>query len=360
MKLQSVQSCLFKNLTFLVGLGVLAFYIRDILISIFLYNIQINSLILFIILFGITLIFSRMLLLDREFSKLSSFNSLKTPEIAKLRLISPVFLYLNKNTKILSQNNFQNILVGVEKRTEDNLALPKYLSGILIFLGLLGTFWGLSHTIGNVASIIDTLGAGNGDAAASFIQLKNSLKTPLAGMGIAFGCSLFGLSGSLVLGFLIVNLRKTSEDFTNKVETWLITNTVNIRETAEAEGYHGDVFASALMEKTIETIYAFQAQINQLENEKISAVEIQAKVAQELTKLTGNLATQQDLLKKMIQDQTEINKKRSEEFLAKLESIDHSLKLLYQESASGRKAIIQTLGNDIRTVSKVLSSLIRE
>ena len=93
--------------------------------------------------------------------------------------------------------------------------------GLLIFLGLLGTFWGLLGTIGAVANVIEGLQVGDGDFAAVFINLKAGLLKPMQGMGTAFSSSLFGLGGSLVLGFLDLQAGHAQNRFFDELEEWL-------------------------------------------------------------------------------------------------------------------------------------------
>ncbi len=312
-------------------------------------------------LFGIALVYHRIFLYEKEYAKLIIFDKLSNSDISKLKIIKPIFLHMNKSNKIISQTNMQTILGSIEKKVDDYASLPKYISGILIFLGLLGTFWGLSHTIGNVANIIDNLGIENRDATSSFIQLKNSLKIPLSGMGIAFGCSLFGLSGSLLVGFLAVNMRKMSDDFLDKIENWLTKNSVRFEQN-DQDKYHGQTFSTILMEKTIETIYAFQTQLTQIEENRISTFDLQIEISKKLAKLTEAMVVHQDILKYLTQNKSDMqtmNKNLQESISNKLDNIDNTLKLLLHESASNHKILIQSLGNDIRMVSKVLSSLIR-
>src|SRR5690606_5298053 len=97
----------------------------------------------------------------------------------------------------------------------------RYLVGLLVFLGLLGTFWGLLQTVSSVGDTIQTLDVGSGDAGLIFDNLKEGLAEPLGGMGIAFSSSLFGLAGSLVLGFLDLQAGQAQSVFYNDLEDWL-------------------------------------------------------------------------------------------------------------------------------------------
>ena len=158
MVLRSAKSCTLIISIFLGLIFTIIFSLFDVLRNAFCYNIHINSVILSCILLGIITVYQRIYIFNKEYSKLLQFDKLHDFELKKLNLIKPITLYISKNNKIISQAKLQTIIGGVEKRIEDYAAFPKYISGILIFLGLLGTFWGLSHTISNVANIIINLG----------------------------------------------------------------------------------------------------------------------------------------------------------------------------------------------------------
>ena len=113
------------------------------------------------------------------------------------------------------------LLDGIASRLDESRELSRYMTGLLIFLGLLGTFWGLLKTIGAVSDVIGAMSVGSGDLNALFEQLKSGLAKPLAGMGTAFSASMFGLSGALVLGFLDLTAGQAQNRFFNELEEWL-------------------------------------------------------------------------------------------------------------------------------------------
>ena len=115
----------------------------------------------------------------------------------------------------------RSILDSIATRLDESRDISRYLTGLLIFLGLLGTFWGLLQTIGSIGDTIQTLDPGSGDANVVLDTLKTGLSAPLAGMGTAFSSSLFGLSGSLVLGFLDLQAGRAQTRFYIELENWL-------------------------------------------------------------------------------------------------------------------------------------------
>jgi len=112
------------------------------------------------------------------------------------------------------------LLDSIATRLDEARDISRYMTGLLVFLGLLGTFWGLIETVGSVGKVIDGLKVG-GDAGALFDTLKEGLAAPLGGMGISFSSSLFGLAGSLILGFLDLQSSQAQNRFYTDLEDWL-------------------------------------------------------------------------------------------------------------------------------------------
>ncbi|MDR3030889.1 MAG: hypothetical protein LBU35_00695 [Holosporales bacterium] len=371
MRLKSSISCIFRISIFLGLVVTLVIFLFDVLKSAFIYNAQINSIIILSLFLGILLVYRNLCLYLGEYSLLYKLDELSAKDVSKLKVIKPITLYITKTNKLISQSKLQTIMAGIEKKIDDYASFPRYISGILIFLGLLGTFWGLSHTIGNVANIIDNLGIEQSDAAESFLKLKNSLKIPLSGMGIAFGCSLLGLSSSLILGFLTINQKRAADDFIDKIEEWITKHTISFDSIDSQPEFHGSVFSMGLLEKTIETMYAFQNQLKDLDGNRATLFNMQKEVSGKISKLTEALTFHQDVIKALGKNQLElqtvtmnISQKMTDgvwkEMAEKLTSIDAALNSMAQESISGKKYIVDTLSSDIRMISKTLSMLMRE
>ncbi len=367
MKLLSAKRCMLRISMFLIAIAVVAGLLFDNLKSAFVYNMPINSVILLSFFTGVFFIYRHIFLYDNEYAKLLRYETLKKTEIERLKLLSPVSFYISKPSNLTSQSKLNSVIDSVERRVEGGLAFSKYVSGVLIFLGLFGTFWGLSQTIGNVANIIDNLGIDQVDATESFSKLKDSLKIPLSGMGIAFGCSLFGLSGSLILGFLNVHQRRVADDFLCEVEVWITKHTISLEALEVNSEYHGQIFSMGLLEKTIEMIYAFQNQLKEFESNRITLVGMQREFSDKISLLTNAISEQQNLFKTLGTTQIELHsmtKKINDtiwsEMLMKLDGINKSLEELVQGTYDNRDYVVENLGKDIRLISKTLSAMMRE
>src|SRR5258707_3081133 len=122
----------------------------------------------------------------------------------------------------MSAQLMRGILDSIATRLDEARDISRYMTGLLVFLGLLGTFWGLIVTVGSVGGVINTLKVG-GDSQAVFDSLREGLAAPLSGMGISFSSSLFGLAGSLILGFLDLQSSQAHGRVYTDLEDWLST-----------------------------------------------------------------------------------------------------------------------------------------
>ncbi len=137
----------------------------------------------------------------------------------------------------LSALSLNTVLDGIRGHLDESREISKYMIGLLVFLGLLGTFWGLLQTIGTVGQVISGLEVGTRDFEGVFGHLKQGLEQPLQGMGTAFSSSLFGLGGSLVLGFVDIQSGHAQNRFFNEMEEWLtgVTRLVDTEEISETD-----------------------------------------------------------------------------------------------------------------------------
>ena len=224
----------------LCALVVVVLY-KQILVA-FMANPGLNALIIGVLLIGIALAFRQVIRLFPEVNWVNGFR-LADPGLAVERppvLLAPMAAILGDRIgrMTISAQIMRGILDSIAARLDEARDLSRYLTGLLIFLGLLGTFWGLIDTVSSVGRVLEGLQVG-GDAAAVFDSLKEGLAGPLKGMGISFSSSLFGLAGSLVLGFLDLQTSQGQNRFYTDLEDWLST-------TVRDLGINGDDGAPAV------------------------------------------------------------------------------------------------------------------
>jgi hypothetical protein len=233
----------------LVVAGVCALLVTP-LKAAFMANWGFNLLILAALCVGIAINVFQILRLEPEINWIKKFRT-GDPGISTVApptLLSPLAKHLeeiHRDRFRLSAGSLSTVLDGIRGHLDEAREISKYMIGLLVFLGLLGTFWGLLQTIGTVGQVISGLEVGNGDYVQLFAHLKQGLENPLKGMGTAFSSSLFGLGGSLVLGFIDIQAGHAQNRFFNEMEEWLsgVTRLVDVDELpGPVSGGSADMF----------------------------------------------------------------------------------------------------------------------
>ncbi len=194
--------------------------------SAYMANWGFNLLILGALGIGIFLSFRRVLILGPEIKWIEIFRTGQSglSIVARPLLLKPLAKHLeglHRDRFSLSALSLRTVLEGIRGRLDESREISRYMIGLLVFLGLLGTFWGLLGTIGAVSNVVGGLDVGNRDFTLVFQTLRAGLQEPLKGMGTAFSSSLFGLGGSLILGFLDIQANHAQNRFFNEMEEWL-------------------------------------------------------------------------------------------------------------------------------------------
>ncbi|MDB5559052.1 MAG: flagellar motor protein MotA [Enterovirga sp.] len=218
---------LVRMAVFLILVGFVALILFEPLRRAFFGNPGLNALIGGVLLIGIVLAGRQVIRLFREVRWVNSISDPDGRTLARAPvLLAPMASLIGdpSSRATLSIATTRSLLDSISARLDESRELVRYLAGLLVFLGLLGTFWGLIETVNSVGRIIGTLRTGS-DAAVLFDELKTSLSAPLAGMGISFSASLFGLAGSLILGFLDLQAGQAQSRFYTELEDWLATTT---------------------------------------------------------------------------------------------------------------------------------------
>jgi len=249
-KLSSPRIFLVRMMIFLIIAAFVPLVLYRTVAEAFMHNPGLNGLIVGVLVIGIAMAVRNVIGLMPEVHWVNSYRR-REPGVDQTppKLIAPMATLLRDraDTFSLSTSTWRSILDSISTRLDENRDILRYLAGLLVFLGLLGTFWGLVTTVGSVGATIQTLSVGSGDTGIIFENLKEGLAAPLAGMGIAFSSSLFGLSGSLILGFLDLQAGQAQNRFYTELEDWLTTIT-DLEELGltdeDAVGSTGEIRAS--------------------------------------------------------------------------------------------------------------------
>ena len=365
-----------RMLAFLLTAGVVIAFLWPALENAFLANPGLNGLILGVLVLGIIYIFQQVIQLTREVTWIENFRTGR-PEAsghAAPRLLAPMATMLGerKGQFSLSAMAMRSLLDGISARLDESRDISRYLIGLLIFLGLLGTFWGLLETITSVGDVIGGLTVGSGDFGAVFGELKSGLQAPLAGMGTAFSSSLFGLAGSLVLGFLELQAGQAQNRFFNDLEDWLSGQTRLSSGALTAEGDQSvPAYVQALLEQTADSLENLQRTLDRGEESRIFANTGIAALTEKLGTLTEQMRTEQSLMMKLAESQLELRpvlaklasaSDRStggfdENVRSNIRNIDVNMSRMMEEMASGRTELVSEPRSEIRVLSRTMAAI---
>jgi hypothetical protein len=299
-KLSSPRIFLVRMLVFLVLCALVMVVLYKQIVVAFFANPGLNALIGLVLLVGIILCFRQVIRLYPEVAWVNNFR-IADPGLALARhptLLAPMAAILGgerTGRMTISQQTMRHLLDSIATRLDEARDISRYMTGLLVFLGLLGTFWGLIETVGSVGKVIDGLKVG-GDAGALFDTLKEGLAAPLGGMGISFSSSLFGLAGSLILGFLDLQSSQAQNRFYTDLEDWL-ASTVREYSTEGAGGTNADL--QHAMEKLRAVVEEGGAHR--------STTTAMASLAEAIQGLVAHMRTEQQMIREWADGQGEQN-----------------------------------------------------
>lgn len=215
---------LFRMVVFLILAALIAYVMQKRILEAFWFNPLLNGLIFLVLFLGIVFAFAQVARLFREIrwvnSRIEADDTKRRP--AEPVLLAPMSVLIGDKAGQtgISTMTLRSVLDSIGGRLDESRDMGRYMTGLLVFLGLLGTFWGLIETVGSIGAVIEKLPSA-GENNALFDELKRSLAAPLNGMGISFSSSLFGLAGSLILGFLDLQAGQAQSRFFYELEEFL-------------------------------------------------------------------------------------------------------------------------------------------
>ena len=362
-RMRRTRRFLLRMALFLVLVAAFAFALHRPLVAAFLGNPAVNGVILGILLAGIIYIFRQVMLLEPEVEWIESFRrrladrDLGAPSGRPPRLLAPMarMLGARRDGRVsLSPSSLQTLLDGIASRLDETRETSRYLIGLLVFLGLLGTFYGLLETVRSVGGVIGALDVTASDVARAFADLKAGLESPLHGMATAFSSSLFGLAGSLVLGFLDLQAGQAQNRFYNDLEEWLSTHT-RLSSGSLAEAGEGSVpaYLQALLEQTADSLESLQRLLTRSEENRIASNTTLASLAERLGTIGEHMNAGQGQMIRF----AESSLGQNEAVRAHLRAIEGYMARLNEELAEGRAQSVAELRNEIRLLARTIAAL---
>lgn len=339
----------------------------------YLANPWLNGLILAVLVLGMGFTFRSVTRLEPEVQWIETFrrNQPGLSVVEPPTLLAPMATMLGEHQGrvVLSATGMTTLLDGIGSRLDETRETSRYLIGLLIFLGLLGTFWGLLLTMSSVSGVIQGLEIVQGDLATVFEDLKAGLAAPLTGMNTAFSTSLFGLAGSLVLGFLDLQAGQAMNRFYNELEEWLSGLTRLPSGVGLGEGDQSvPAYVAALLEQTAESLSGLQRIMARTEDSKRAADASLAELAERLATLTDQMRANQGITLKLAEGQMDLRpvlqRLADSSLLGGLDeasrghirNLDVAINRLLEETVRGRAQLSEDFRSEIKLLARTLAA----
>ena len=285
------------------------------------------------------------------------------------RLLAPLAALLGKHSARMEINasSTSSILDSVATRIDEAREITRYIVNLLIFLGLLGTFYGLATTVPALVDTIRGLAPAEGESGVEvFGRLMSGLDQQLSGMGVAFGSSLLGLAGSLVVGLLELFAGHGQNRFYRELEEWLSTITRVTFSSGEGEtsGEYGA--AVQILDHMLEQMDRMRQMFEQSEMGR-SQVDAQlGALAHSIERLTDRMADDRSVnsaLERVADGQEKMVETLSQtagegmdaESRMRLRSIDVQLLRILEEISAGRQETMAELRMDIASLTRLVA-----
>ncbi|MCS6879553.1 MAG: flagellar motor protein MotA [Geminicoccaceae bacterium] len=369
--MSSPQRFLYRALLFLAIAAVVAAVLFPVIWRAFRFNPWLNGLILGVLLVGIVFNLRRILALKPAIEWIEAHRmGAPLSRLPQPAVLAPILSVIGerdrKGRTQLSPAVARYLLDSTAARLDESREIARYQTSLLIFLGLLGTFWGLIEALGAIGTVISGLSLGSGDFVALFDELKEGLRQPISGMGTAFGASLFGLAGSLVVGFLDLQATQAQNGFTNELEEWLTSMTrYGAAEAlpAEAAGPPLPAYVTALLQQTAENLDRLQAHLARGEDGRAQLAATLHQLSERLGALGDGLARERELVSRLAELQEELARALArptpvldETMRAHIRNLDLQLGRLAEEITRGRNELLRELRTELRVLARTVAA----
>jgi hypothetical protein len=369
---------LWRMLIFLAAVAGLAGLLSEEIAHAFAANPLLNGVILAVLLLGVAWTIRQVLALTREVEWIETFRSpLKgAPSRPPPKLLAPMaamFASRKSERLSLSAMAMRSVLDGIGSRLDETREISRYATGLLIFLGLLGTFWGLLLTIGSVSAVIEGMSVGTGDINALFNQLKAGLSEPLRGMSIAFSSSMLGLAGALVLGFLDLQAGQAQNRFYTELEDWLAGATRLSSGALGGEGEGGmPAYVQALLEQSAENMEELQRAMMRTEEGRSVGNQALMTLTERLSVLAEQMRASQVLMSRMAESQAQLQPTLArladstgsgamdEATRGHIRNLELYLARILEEMSQGRMQATSEIRSEIKVLARTIAALAEE
>jgi flagellar biosynthesis chaperone FliJ len=341
----------------------------------FMANPVFNGMILMVLLAGLVINYRQVIILAPEarwierFRRADASDAAAIPRTRLLGAMARLLIGRHGEQFTLSTTSLRTLLDGIRSRLDESRDISRYIIGLLVFLGLLGTFWGLLETLDGVGAVIAGLNLGGEDVSTAFRGLQAGLEAPLSGLGTAFSSSLFGLAGALVLGFIDLQSGHAQNRFYNELEEWLAGQTRLSSGGLAAEG-EGSVpaYIQALLEQTADSLDKLQRVMARGEDNRRSAEQRLEGLIEEVGALAEQSRSDHKAMMNMVRTQgelqgvlqalaqsTESTSATDGQIRDQLQHLTQTLDTMRQELGADRTQLNDVLREEIRLLARTLA-----
>ncbi|MFE0758306.1 flagellar motor protein MotA [Inquilinus sp. NPDC058860] len=381
--MSSPRRYLVRMTVFVIVVAIVAAVLAPGVSTAFMANPALNGVILGATLFGIVFCFRAVLNLEPDIRWIEAHLAQRVQggRMAPVqpRLLAPIARVIAEQQGELSLSPLalRSLLDAIGARLSESREISRYLIGLLIFLGLLGTFWGLLETVRSASGVIAGLDMEAADPSAAFATLKHGLEAPLMGMGTAFSASLFGLAGSLALGFLELQASQAQNRFYNELEDWLSAST-RLSAGPQQGGYEIEAgepvfpaYIESVVAQTAENLDALRRLTVQAEEERRGQGGALGAVATQLATIDDHLQNQQALTARLAEGQqataavlgrlaTALESDRfgiDEPTRQHIRSLDTTVRRMIEEMSTGRIQLSGEIRGEIKLLARTIAAL---
>lgn len=363
-----------RAVIFLVLAIVVAGVLFEVVLDAFLQNPWLNGLILTVLLIGIVYNLGRMIRLSPEARWVTAYRT-ASPGVSMQeppRLVAPIATALGERQRnrraSFSAVSLRYLMDSLVSRLDESRDIARYLTGLLIFLGLLGTFWGLLGAISSIGEVIGNLSMGSTDTVALFEQMIAGLREPLASMGTSFSASLFGLAGSLLLGFLDLQATQAQNAFYNDLEEWLAT--LARLSGPEQPGFDlpsgGSMpaYVSAMLQQTADNLDGLTQLMTRGEHGRGELTQVLGLLSQRLAALDDRMQREASTTERLLSGQQDLVRQLSQRGEGggldpatrdHIRNTDLQLGRMLDELSRGRGEMTRELRQEIKLVSRTIA-----
>ncbi|RMD90682.1 MAG: flagellar motor protein MotA [Alphaproteobacteria bacterium] len=373
-----------RMVAFVAAVAVLAAVLAEPLSKAFLANPWLNGIIAAVLLLGIVYSFRQVLMLRPELAWLRAYRKGEPAAGHAPRLLRPLAAMLGDGVEQdglrMTALSMRTLLDGVAARLEEGREISRYLTRLLVFLGLLGTFWGLLAVLAAIGDTIRGLSVETTDIGLMFDALKSGLGAPLNGMAVAFSSSLFGLAGSIVLGFLDLQSAQAQNRFYNDLEDWLstvarVTSGGRLAAGEETDGVATGAYLNALVEQTAEGIERLTRTLESTESRRQESDEALLRLAEGLAALGERLRTDEAIGQRLAQAEAKTQAllerlgerleavaevRLDEDSREHLRNIDLDMKRLIEAQSEAATWSMETLRSEIKLLARTLATALEQ